>query len=84
MYHDEQWADYDLTEEEKQELYDWLDSIELDGIPDVDSREPSACPQSSTGKHEWKRIEPSKTSDGREDWSVIPGTYCLHCEKKQS
>jgi hypothetical protein len=44
----------------------------------------SKCIQSPTGRHEWKTVESVKTNDGREDWSVIPGDYCLHCEGKKA
>lgn len=43
--------------------------------------EEKACQDSPNGEHVWEKTAPEKTADGREDWSVIPGEYCAHCEK---
>ena len=39
------------------------------------------CEKSPDGYHEWVVVEPAKLPDGREDLSVIPGVYCLHCHE---
>lgn len=40
------------------------------------------CSESPTGKHEVVIVEPEKQSDGRENWGVVPGKYCVYCGKK--
>jgi len=43
-----------------------------------------ACPSREMKlPHEWKTVEPQELTDGREDWSVIPGDYCIHCGERK-
>jgi formate hydrogenlyase subunit 6/NADH:ubiquinone oxidoreductase subunit I len=44
----------------------------------------AACPSLKMKlPHEWKTVESQQLPDSREDWSVIPGDYCIHCDKRK-
>ena len=40
------------------------------------------CPKSS-GPHQWKEATGKDPITLMEDWGVIPGFYCIHCDKKK-
>lgn len=44
-----------------------------------------ACPAREKAPHEWIVIDRHSAvlPDGREDLSVILGTYCIHCDKRK-
>ena len=44
---------------------------------------PWICKKSVDGKHEWKEVTGRDPVTLMEDWGVIPGTYCIHCDRRQ-
>ena len=41
------------------------------------------CEKSPNQKHQWEKVEDKPLPDGRTDWGLVPGNYCVHCSERK-